>query len=328
MSYKQQIYLLHGPDTYRSHHSLKAIENRFLQQAGSMVDFATYDMEETSIDTLKQAFLTIPFLVTHRLFVVKYALSQPKSIQEALAKLLQQLAPSTVVVLYEGKACDKRLSLYQWLAKEATLQEYAVLDEVKAAAWVKALVQSQGIIFSPDALRHFVSLYREDTWQLALESKKLACAVQSQKRNEILLTDIQHLCAQAPAISLFALTDALRDGHLSRLLTLYHELIIKEDPMVLAGTLGGLIRTVAKISICFEQGITRGDEIARRTKLNPYVIKLTLPLARKVSQPALRASYNRLIMFDRSVKEGLAPPALGVLLLIMRLHDTLKSGVA
>jgi DNA polymerase III subunit delta len=316
-------HLICGNDTYKSSRLLKAIEDRFLSQQDSMTDLIRYDLDDISLETLKQTMLATPFFVQRRLFILKNALTAPKATQEGLKELLGKLTNSTYVVLYEPKACDKRLTLYTWLKTHAKIDDCTMPEAAGLTAWVQALAAKDGVQINLRAAG-MLSGSTADTQQLGREVEKLVCAAKAYGRTTISEEDVFALCALQSEESLFALTNALRDGNRAEVIRCYRRFLQEHDPLLIAGTIAAHIRTLAKIVLCQERGITQPDAIVRSTGLNPYVVKLTLPQARRVSLHAIQRSYKALIRFDASAKDGTAPPSLGLLLLILRLHDTLN----
>lgn len=324
MATAQSCRLLHGTDTYTSWRTLKAIEARFLAKRDSMLDKAVYDLETTSLETLASVMRTVPFFVTHRLFILKHVGSASKGMQEGLVSLLADLPDGTYVVLYEDKSFDKRLSLYKWLEKHAKVEEYVFKNGPALQIWVRDVARGFSISLDASALGLLQEGLGEDSWQWIHEIKKLAAWVRSQGRDIAHKEDVLQLSSLSASASLFALTDALRDGKLREALSVVRQTRGTDDPMLIAGVLGGYVRTLAKIVVCYEQGITTKDAIAKAAKLNPYVVSLNLSLARQLSSQSLEASYAALIRFDESVKEGSVAPEAGLLLLILRLHGTFK----
>jgi DNA polymerase III delta subunit len=158
--------------------------------------------------------------------------------------------------------------------------------------------------------------------QLAQEIHKLSAACRAQGRTEITRDDVTALCQSTDEGSMFALGDALRQSSLVPIITLYRQQRQHEDPLAIAGFLASQIRTLAKIALAYQSGTRQPDAIARATKLHPYVVKLSFPIASKLTTAQLAKAYRALVAFDRSAKDGSAPPELGLLLLIIHLHDT------
>lgn len=326
MAANPQFHLIYGPDTYQSYKTLQAIKLRFSKkQTDSFADLVTYDMEDTPLDTLRQALLTMPFFVTHRLFILKHTFNAPKATLQGIVDLLPTIGKTTVVVFYESKACDQRLGLFQWLKKNATMHEFPLLQGRELLQRIEELAKESKVQIDPEAARRLALYFPDATWQLALEVQKLGQYALARNNGTITKEAVALLCVSQSEESLFRLTDSIRDEKLASTVAVYRTLVEQEDPMLLAGTIGAAVRTVAKIALCLDRGISRSDAIAQSTKLNPYVIKLTLDLARRQTVQSLRASYRALIQFDRDVKEGRLPSDIGLLLLIIRLHGTLRT---
>lgn len=323
MSLQQKCRLIHGADSYCSRQALHAIEQRFLSRAESMVDFIKLDLEETTLDQVKQIVLTIPFLVTHRLFVLKNCFSLPKADQEGLMTLLEQLGESTYVILYESKSCDKKLTFYKWAEKQCRIEAYDIRTDKELIDWIQHLTKKGGVSIDNLTTSQLLAYTGKDSWRIKNEVLKLVAYARAQDRDRIASKDISILIQDTNELSLFALTDALRDGAIKKSVALYREISLQQDPMMIAGMIAGQIRSWTKIHLCLETGIHNEASIARYTKLNPYVIKLSLPFVRQISSQALKAGYSELIRFEEKIKSGATTPALSLLLLILRLHGSL-----
>ena len=324
---RKQCYFIFGADTHRTWQARKAIEARFLATPGSMIDFSVYDMEDTPLDTLKQSLLAIPFLVPHRLFVLKNTFTAPKSTLDQLADVLSHSAPTTVIIIYESQTVDKRLGCYKWLINHATVQEYPALTKDQLASRMTALARGCGVTIDSGARLLLAANESGDTRQMALEVAKLASYAQAIGTNTITQPMVEELSSLGHDYSRFKLTDAIRDGNGREAVALYRHFIFKEDAMLLAGSIGGQIRTLAKIFLAQKKGVTRPNAIAQASGLNPYVVKLAFPASSHLSTAKLQAAYRELVTFERNVKSGRATADLALLLLIIRLHDTLKEPV-
>jgi len=324
---KPVCYFIFGNDVARSAQSVKAIETRFLAKQDNLTDLVHYDVEETSLETIKQTILTVPFFTSHRLFILKHACSAPKATQEALIKLIGQLSPATFVVFYETKPCDKRLTLYNWLSKNAKVQESTMPTGTLLVKRIHESGAAMGITLEPAAVNWLADVYGTDSLRLALEIKKLVSYCASGQRTKITLHDVTLLCFKASDESFFRLSDSLRQGDLRQTVQLYRALITKDDPMLLAATLVSQIRSAAKLFLGLKQGLSQPALLTSKTKLNPYVVKLTLPLAKSLNKRQLQEAYDSFIWFDASVKNGMVESRLGILLLILRLHDNLNRRV-
>lgn len=324
MAIKSQIYFLYGNDSYRLAQAARTIETRFSGQKDSLADLVKLDLVEANLESLKQTILTMPFLVSHRLFILRSIFSAPKATQEALPKLLEQVSSSTIVVLVHNGLPDKRLGLYKWLLSQTKAQEFAIPSPEELKRWVTSLTQKENLTLEPKAMLMLVDSFKDDTNRLFLEISKLMCYAKARNKSDITTQDIALLCQLLSETSVFELTDAIRDGNTAKALRMARQLLEQEDPLMLSGALGSQIRTLAKLVLCRNLGIAGASQLASVTKLNPYVVKLALPAATALSPKAIKKSYDELVWFDSSVKNGSVPADLGLSLLIIRLCNALK----
>jgi DNA polymerase III subunit delta len=323
-SLKQRCYFIYGPDSYRATKACEAIEQRFLAQDDGMANLVKYDMAETSLDTLKQSLLAMPFLVSHRLFILKYPFAAPKSIQEGLVNLLPTLGDSTIVVVLEPGAPDKRLALYKWLCTQVKVQEFPAPTPADRAVWLDKRAHAEGITLEPTAKTWLVEQFPSDTWGLVQEMEKLKAYVLSQGRTELTRRDLEEMGQNKESESIWNLTDALRDGNIKQALRVTQTLLRQDDPFMITGLLASQIRTLAKVMLCREVGIVHQAEVARIAKLNPYVVKLAVGQAARLKPKALKQSYASFVAFDSGVKEGRVEPRLGLSLLLIRLCAVMR----
>lgn len=324
MSVAKNILFFYGSDTYRVAAAVRAIEARFLSKQDSMADLVKLDLSEVGIESLKQTMLTMPFLVSHRLFILRSPFNAPKAVQEELPKLLAMVSSSTVVVVVHVGTPDKRLGLYKWLQAQSKAQEFALPEPADLAKWVMELAQQRGLAISPVVAKVLASAFTSDTMQLYNEVLKLSAYAKSRGSGQISESDVMELCTLAESPSVFALTDAIRDGNVAKSLMLTRKLVEVEDPLMLAGAIASQVRTLAKLVMCRELGVAGQSQIASVSKLNPYVVKLSLSKASKLSKGVIRESYKELVRFDASAKDGTVAAPVGLSLMVVRLCALFK----
>jgi DNA polymerase III delta subunit len=299
---KGRYFLIGGNDLYQSQRALAAITARFRKVDANLTDLARFDLAENSMDTLKRALLTVPFLVTHRLFILTHVFQSPKGTLHELTALFEKMAHSTVVVIYETKPCDKRLGLYTWLTKHGTVQEYTIPPQGGLQTFIARVGRENNMVIDQAAGEMLANLFPGDTLQLVSEIEKLVNFTRAQSKSHITPRAVLEMWA----------------------VSLGQQLMRQHDPMLLAATLASQIRTYAKLKLCEKEGVTYTSAIAKRTALNPYVVKLALPVMRHVSLETIQNCYRELIRFDQRVKSGMVEAQLGFILLVVRLHVTLK----
>lgn len=323
-SAKSQIFLIHGADSRASWYKLQAIRNRFLTHSGSMPDLTELDLTEVTGAVLEQSMLSVPFFVTHRLFILKSPFSAPKTIQEKLVDLLPKIAPSTVVVFFEPQQADGRTKLWQLLKLQGTVYSHDIPEGAAARAYILELARSSAVTIDSGAVDLLMVAENLDTWKLEHEIRKIAAYCLSKGQAVITRQAVEEIGSLSTEVSVFGLTDSVRDGKLVQSIRLLKQLEVNQDPMALAGMVATVPRNLAKIVLAGTD--QSAQSIARLTGLHPYVATLTLSVAKKQTRQSILAAYDSLIKFETDVKTGLLPSSLALLLLIIRLGDSLNKG--
>lgn len=315
----QTIIFLHGGDSYSSWRQLKTIEARFLARDGAADDLIRFDLEETEPGAVVQALGTQPFFVSHRLCVVKNPFAS-RVAQETLLGALPLTTPSTVVVLFEPQAADGRTKLWQWLKAHAKVYTNEVPKAGLGEA-IDSLAADVGVSVAPVAKRQLAAGVGSDSWRLATELAKLASYVLANGRTTIEPADMNVVGSLTPAVETFDLTNALRDGRLDRAIAALRRQTDVE-PMASAGLIASFVRQLAKVVLAKPADSAR--QIAERSGVNPYVVSLLLPLARRLPPARTTDAYDHLLRFESEVKSGRLDAALALVLLVIRMSGTLK----
>ena len=111
-------YLIFGEDTYRLRQKIDEIKKKF--GSGSMGDTNTLNLDGgvTDFNTIEKNISAMPFLSDRRLVIIKNLLAVKKSeVQEKVAKLLDNIPKTTVLVFWEEGIPDRRLKLFKKLKK-------------------------------------------------------------------------------------------------------------------------------------------------------------------------------------------------------------------
>lgn len=290
-----------------------------------MADLTEYDLEQTDFAVLEQSLLSVPFFVTHRLFIISAVWSASKAIQEKLIALLGRIAPSTVVVLYENKQADGRTKLWQWCKANATLYTHDTPVDGALDICIGKCAAQFGVSVDRDVVRELASVQPVDTWWLYHEIHKLSAYAKSRLLSTIDRSCLDGVGVLGQSISVFTLTDSLRDGKARKAVEALQQIGRDQDPIATAGMVVGLARTVAK---CVLTGTHRSKaDIAQATGLHPFVVGLTQPIAKRHTPKTLARIYEYAVIFERQVKSGLMPAQTALLLLVVRVATALHPAV-
>jgi len=275
------IYLLQGEDEVEK--SALAHEFEELVEEGLRAfnvdrihagDATSGDKLATAVASLVGAVRTLPMMARRRVVMVFQAdqLIVPKRESEAATRALDELAallrapePQTTLVLVTG-SLDKRSRMYKLLAKQATLVECGVLENVAdAERWIRNRVAAGGAQIDAAASRLLADRSGTDVKRLRNDVERLLLYALGQQ--SITLDDVRQVVGPAALQDDWAMTNAIEAGDgASALRQLALMLDAGAAPEKILGQLGWLVRT--KFQMLAPTGVRPAIEALFRTDLD------------------------------------------------------------
>jgi len=305
------IIFLHGEDSFRSNQKMLEIKNKFLGTEAGISGLSVIDCEDKNQDKNIVSLLGTPnLLAPKRLVIVKnLILKGSEKEQEDILGFLKKNKSlpedkDLVVVFLEGGAVKKSHLIYKFLEKYARSQNFEKLSGMKIGQWIlkriKEVDEKAGI--SKQALEKLIIFCGDDTRILNNEIQKLANHSAGQMISE---KDVEKLVKANLDENIFNTVDALGNNNKKEALRLFHRhLQSGEDPFYLFSMFVYQFRNLLKVADLKEnQGFNEG-EIARVSKLHPYVVKKSLNQIRNFSFEKLQKIYQKLSDLDQKSKLG------------------------
>jgi len=305
------IIFLYGPDTLRSGRKLKEIKEKFLRSdpaaAGlSVFDLADKDLRRDPLSAVGAGNLLSP----KRLVVIKNLIGGgSEDDQERIAEYFKknknlESDRDTVVVFWEAAVAKKSHLLFKFLEKHSTHQIFEKLIGAKLNNWIMARIKeidSKGGI-NTRALEKLVLYAGGDVYVMDREIMKLANYASGRIITE---ADIDLLVNANIASSIFETIDALGNRNKKQALQLLHRhLKSGEDPFYIFSMFVYQFRNLLKVAdFSFNEGRSE-QEIAKISKLHPYVVKKSLMQIQSFSFEQLKKIYQKLGETDLKIKTG------------------------
>lgn len=273
----------------------QALQTRVAAFVAEHGDFAVekLDGESASPEQMRASVESLPFLTARKLVVLREPGKQ-KAFAENIGDILKAVSESTEVIIVEPKL-DKRLVYYKTLKKDTQFQEFTPLDAGGLAKWAAAYAKERGGTLSATDAKLIVDRMGTNQQAMQLElDKLLAYNVSVTKQTIELLTD------RMPQSTVFELLDAAFAGNLARTMRLYKEQReLKVEPQAIIAMLAWQLHILAVVKTA---GSKPADEVAKAAKLNPFVVRKTQTLARKVTLPQLKMLVAELLTLDTRLK--------------------------
>jgi DNA polymerase III subunit delta len=310
------ITLFYGDNTQARDEALKALKTQFINQHGDMaVD--VIDSEFTTKEDIFSAVSTVPFLAAKRLVIVRY-LSSNKEISSFVDKIIELTADSTDLIFLESGLDSRSVYTKTLIAKCNDVRKFDSLDNAQLGSWICEYAKEHGGIISPANASYLVEHVGNNQIVLSSEISKMLLV-----NNEISRDVIDDMTIAAPASSVFAMLDALVNTNVAKASKLYSEQ--RQQGMEPQAILGMITWQLFIIATIFSYGAESADNIAKSSKLSPFVVRKNQLLARKLSKASIVKMFDSAIATDMSIKTNKAKPDAAVHSLLVALGSQLKS---
>jgi DNA polymerase-3 subunit delta len=286
------VTVLTGENSFMLQQELRRIVGGFVAEHTDMA-LEQLDGEEAEYDRMREALQSLPFLSSKKLVVLRKP-SANKQFAEAAETLLTELSDSTDVLIIEPKP-DKRTSYFKFLKKHTELTDYPELDVPQLAKWLVQTAKEQTGNLSISDATYLVERVGANQQLLSNELAKLL-----QYDTNITRTTIDLLTERTPQSTIFELLDAALAGHSKKALELYHEQrSMKVEPQQILALLGWQLHILALVKTAGERD---PGEIARDAKLNPFVVRKSQGIVRRMTLAELKKLIHEVLNLDIRLK--------------------------
>ncbi len=314
------IIFLYGEGAFRSRQKLNEIKNKYIVSDKSGSGLSVFDCAEEKdvVKKIMSTAFTANLLSPKRLIVVENMLgsclaNDQKTLQEFLKKKGKSLIDDrdAVVVFWEKIRPKKSVGLFKFLDKNAKSQNFEKLTGMKLRQWILKNLTSidpAGKI-STTALEKLIAYCGEDNSILFLELQKLANFADGKQIEE---KDVEKLVHAKTSGNIFQMVDAIGNNDKKQALWMLHKHLEKgDDPFYILSMFFYQFRNMLKVADLCEQGLPE-HEIARVTKLHPFVVKKSLAQVSRLPLEKLKIIYQKLGELDTGIKTGKIEIKLGL----------------
>lgn len=268
------------------------------------------DAETADLGRILEAVTGQPLLASRKMVVLR-GLGANKDAAERIEQLFGDVPETTDVIIVEPKF-DKRLNLYKFLKKQADFREFPELDAAGLSRWLTAEAKDRGGSLSMGDARYLAERTGAGQQLLANELEKLLLYDPRISRATIdLLTEA------TPQSTIFQLLEAAFAGDQRRALRLYAEQRAQNvEPPQIVAMLAWQLHVLATVKTAGERP---PDTIAKEAKLNPFVVKKSLAIARDLSLTELKGLIGDLLKIDIRIKRTSTDPDEALKLYLLKL---------
>lgn len=266
-------------------------------------------------ESLLASVQTVPFLTDHQLVII-YNPSTNKDLSEKIKQLLSSIHQSTDVIFVEP-TFDKRSSLYKVLKKETNFIEYNEPNTNELTAWIIAYAKDNDCSITTVNANYLVQRVGNNQKRLQNELDKLYSYAK-----EITKASIDLLTQQSVQSTIFDLLDAALSGNTLSVLRIYDEQRKQKiEPQEILAMLTWQLHVLAIV----KAGASKNpDTLAREAKINPFVVRKTLSLAKNVTMSEVKLYVQKTLQLDIRLKTMSVDAHDAMVTFLMTLRTSIK----
>ncbi|MDP2864222.1 MAG: DNA polymerase III subunit delta [bacterium] len=311
------VIFLYGPDTYRSRQKLNEIIANYKKIHKSGLNLKYFDFKKDSYQEFKDEFQTISMFQEKKLVVLENTFSNAEFKRKFLENSKKFIDSKNIILFYEENEFSKNDALFNFLKKQAKVQEFELLAGQKLKNWVKKEFEKYQCQISDMALGKLIEFTANDLWQITNEIKKLVSYKGKQKVGE---EDVELLVRPKIEADIFKTIDAISSRNKKQALILIHKHLEKGDsPLYLLSMINFQFRNLLLVKSCESKGelyINDMRILSKKLKLHPYVIRKSIQQARRFTIDELKKIYQKIFEVDLNIKTGKIDPQTALDLLI------------
>lgn len=307
------VLLLYGKEAYLRDHYAHRIRATAVTQ---MPELNTSEFSELpySIETLREAVQTIPFLDERRLVIIRSCqLFAPEQADFAkkLAELIPQIPKSTLLLLLEGELTGKTFSkspLFTAISEHGHAYELTHPSAADMVAWTNREFARLDKKIRVSDIEYLLSVCPDELLQLKNEIDKISAAA-----GEAQVINREHIDAvvtKTPSANAFLMVEQALGGNVAQAVTQFRTLLrLGEEPVGLFSLFGTQLLTLLKIRIHYDAG-QNNAAIAASLKKPEWTVRKNLSLAKRYAASQLLSvleSYNQAYL---KIMSGKLSPAL------------------
>lgn len=283
---------LTGENSFLLQAACKRLIADFVAEHGDMA-LERLDGQEAPYDRMREALESLPFLASKKLVVLDSPSANKEFIEKAEG-LLSGVPETTDVIIVEPKP-DKRTSYFKFLKKSTELKMFDELDEFGLAKWLIDAAKERGGTLGQADAKFLVGRVGANQRLLSNELDKLLNYAPN-----ITHETIELLTNETPQSTIFELLDAALAGNIKKALELYEEQrALRVEPQQIIAMLGWQLHVLAVVKTAGERDAAT---IAKEAKLNPFVVRKSQGLARRMSLSDIKKLVHDTLELDIRLK--------------------------
>ena len=305
---KKQIspaYFINGPEVFLINESLKLLKAYILTPASIDLNYEIFSCQDTKVENIRSAVLTLPVFSERRLIICEKAHSLKESNWKILKPLIQRSIDSAVLVFVSEKA-DKRKKMTKALIQHCEEISAQTPKGAEWPYWIKWMGQKENLTFSPSAIPLMKEYAGSDLLHLETEIQKLK-AFLGDGAKQVSDKDVLQVVARVQPENVFALSKAIGKRNVpSALISLSRLLEDNQNEVGVLALISWHIRVLSRV----KEGVRKGyaeSTLCNKTGLSTYVLSDYRQSANLWTEKKILSALELLKDTDKALKSSSLP---------------------
>jgi len=315
------LYILSGQEQLLIDQKLNALKKEYPVSEPDLND-TRIDCRELTAKQIINEISSVPFFSDYRFIVLthpyfltgeKFKGDKNEEIDE-LITALSHTSDDMVVVIYAPGKLDERKKWTKTLKKVGTSFEFDHPEPHRLKAICTKAFRTRNTVIDEDALELLILRAGDNLMSLQNETDKLCLF-----SNRITIEDVKRLVTKPLEENAFELTGAILKRDLNKVLTIYRDLMTKnEEPIRLIALMASSLRTLYQVKLLDRKGYN-DQEIGKYLDMNPYRLRYIRQDTKNFELDDLLKLIHELSELDLQIKRGLIDKYQGIELFFMKL---------
>lgn len=309
----QQVYLLYGEEEYLKKQYKEKLWQALNPDEDTMnaAKFTGKDTDPAQVIDLAE---TMPFFADKRIIFFEetgFFKNKCEKLPEYLAEL-----PDYLYMVFVEKEVDKRSKMYKAVGKNGRAVEFKKQTEQTLTRWILGILKKEKKKITQQNMELFLERTGTDMSRIATELEKVICYCID---DEIISQEaILAVTSELLENRIFEMIRAITEKKQKKALDMYYDLLaLKEPPMRILFLIARQYNQLLQIRELSSQGLGQ-NEIASKAGIQSFVVRNSLPIARKYSAASLRQAVEEMVHMEADVKSGKIADSLSVEMLIVK----------
>ena len=307
------VYLFFGEEDYLKQQYKGRMKNALCPEEDTM-NFSLFQGKKTEPKAVIDLAETMPFFAERRVIFLEdtgFFKNQCQDLPEYMASL-----PEYLCMVFVESEVDKRSRMYKAVKKYGRAVEFVRQDSSTLMRWVLGILKREGKKITQRDMELFLERTGTDMGNIENELEKLLSYTMG--REVITASDIKEVCTMQITNHIFDMLRAVTEKKQKKALDLYYDLLaLKVPPMRILFLLARQFNLILQVKVLSGEGYDQ-SATAKRTGLQPFVVRNYMAYARKYGTQELRDMVQECVELETKVKTGQMTDALSVELLLVK----------